>query len=184
MALLATTAAQEDRTATTLKERIKSLAEGTQNGTAASPEAQAEVARLVAALERLNPEPAIATAPKLTGNWRLVYTTNTGNSAGKFGPFVGDVFQDINYEAGKYVNVVRLGGVLEARLAADWEVTGASAWAVRFRSIQFRLFGVLLKEQESKGRGTWRMTYLDDDLRVLHASGRPGTENVYILARQ
>jgi hypothetical protein len=32
----------------------------------------------------------------LLGKWRLVYTTTSGSSGGKLGPFVGSVTQDVD----------------------------------------------------------------------------------------
>ena len=169
-----------------LKKEIFRLAEGTSNGTSASEDTKAAFLDAVSKLEKLNPEPEIATSEGMTGNWKLLYTTNTGNSAGKLGPFVGDVFQNVVYSSGKYENIVRLGpGIVEACLGADWDVLGPCKWQVNFRYIRFSLFGNVVSEKEVSNCGVWRMTYLDDSMRVLWASGGKNAkvENVYVLVK-
>ena len=141
------------------------------------------------------------------GSWFLLYTTNGGSSAGKLGPFVGQVEQyfSVNNNDKKeddyYINYVRLGnGIVQGALTANWDVISDTQWQVNFKSIQFKVLGVTLLEKELKARGIWRMTYLDDDLRILYASSSSGAggaggaggasdtvapkENIYILSKK
>lgn len=41
---------------------------------------------------------SIAKSEASEGLWRLVFTTTTGSSSGKLGPFVGEVLQDIEMD--------------------------------------------------------------------------------------
>ena len=54
----------------------------------------------------------------------------------------GDVEQDIDMQAGKYENIVRLGdGLVEAVLSAQWEVVNdgkKDKWVVLFDDVKFR----------------------------------------------
>lgn len=42
----------------------------------------------------------IARSKGVDGTWRLLFTTTKGNSSGKLGPFVGEVLQEIDTDAG------------------------------------------------------------------------------------
>ena len=137
----------------------------------------------------------LSNSPKLDGVWDLVFTTNDGSSAGKIGPFVGDVQQDITLQDQAYVNYVSLGPVL-AFLGATWENIGSNKWRVIFVDISLKVLGIQLlnKKFPENTTGIWRMTYLDDDFRVLYAAGgKPDpatknkdgkTENIYILGKR
>ena len=125
----------------------------------------------------------------MNGSWVLVYTSNSGSSAGKLGPFVGEVIQDIDVQQRIYTNYAIFGnGVLQASLDATWDDLNAKEWRVRFQSIKFKFLGVQLVEKSLTGSiGIWRMTYLDDNLRILYARSKedPSTiENIYILAKK
>ena len=122
----------------------------------------------------------------------LVYTTNGGSSAGKLGPFVGEVEQLIRI-AGRdeadadYINYVRIGGgAVEGALTATWDVLTEDKWQVNFESVKFKVLGFTLADKELSAVGIWRMTYLDDDFRILYAAGGKNVpkENIYILAKE
>ena len=125
----------------------------------------------------------------MTGSWGLVYTSNTGSSAGKLGPFVGEVVQEIDIQKRLYTNYAIFGnGILQASLDATWDVLNAKEWRVKFLNIKFKLLGIQVAEKSLTGSiGIWRMTYLDDNLRILYARSKedPSTiENIYILAKK
>jgi PAP_fibrillin len=138
-------------------------------------------------LEKLNAVSNIASSPLMTGNWRLLYTTNDGSSAGKLGPFVGRVDQDVDISERKYINYVRIGGgAIQGALTATWDNRSGKLWTVKFQEIVLSVFGIPVTKKSLEGTvGTWRMSYIDDDLRILYAIGGKNTvkENVYILAR-
>lgn len=169
---------------TDVKDKIKKLAKGTQNGIKASENAREEIAELVTQLERVSKDSKLTTSPLMEGDWNLVYTTNEGSSAGKIGPLVGDVVQNVNLADGVYLNYVRLPGI-EGALTASWDVLPKNQWRVKFEQIKFSIFGIKVVEKPLGAVGTWRFTYLDEDLRILYAAGGKNTakENVYILSK-
>ena len=74
---------------------------GKPNGLSSTPALRDEIRSLVEALEASNPSRNPADSKLMAGFWRLLYTTSTeGGNAGKLGPLVGAVFQDIDPDAG------------------------------------------------------------------------------------
>ena len=88
--------------ASELKQAIVLKTTGTSNGVDADDTKRTEVQALVNELEKLNKETKLTSTPRLDGNWKLLFTTNDGSSAGKIGPFVGKVEQDINLNVSLY----------------------------------------------------------------------------------
>lgn len=169
-----------------LKEKLVELCENTQNGNKCSDEKRDRIEKIVERLETLNPTVRIGPSELLDGKWKLLYTTNGGSSSGKLGPFVGSVIQDIDTSAFSYDNIVSLGaGLVEGRLTATWKNIDSNTWQVIFQDLVFKVFGIPLVEKTLKAKGIWRMTYLDDNLRILYAKGGKNKkeENVYILAK-
>jgi hypothetical protein len=57
---------------------------------------------------------------------------------------------------------------------------------VKFLDLAITVFGIPVTKKSLVGSiGTWRMTYLDEDVRILYAQGGKNTvlENIYILAK-
>ena len=75
------------------KKELFALAKGCKNGLKATPEKKESILQIAKELEKLNPTKAIATNSLLDGSWELIFTTNEGSSAGKLGPFIGQVVQ-------------------------------------------------------------------------------------------
>jgi len=169
-----------------LSQTIEALAAGKKNGLACTPAESEELEEVISMLEAQSPTEAPAQSALLDGAWRLVYTSTQGGSAGKLGPFVGKVQQVFDYPSGTYFNEVALRGV-RAKLDAHWEVLDPSSWKVVFDRISLFVLGVRVvsKPFPPSQNGVWRMTYLDENMRILRASGSssPETENVYVLAR-
>lgn len=169
------------------KEEIIALSQGTSNGVKASDLSKSKIEELVKCLEKLNPTKKITDSPLLDGVWNLVYTTNEGSSAGKVGPFIGEVTQDIRLSESFYSNNVKLfNGVLQASLGASWDVLSPNLWRVKFLNIKFSLLGSVLSSKSLEGTtGIWRTSYLDESFRILYAIGGKNTtkENVYILRK-
>jgi hypothetical protein len=88
-------------------------------------------------------------------------------------------------DSGGYVNYVRLGPVVKGALTATWDNIAQQVWKVKFLDITISIFDIPVQKKSLSGsEGTWRMTYLDDKLRILYAQGKdPTIENIYILAK-
>lgn len=175
-------------TTSDLKILLRKLVRGTKNGVVTSSEKRQQVANIVKNLEKQNRIRKLTSSKLLDGSWRLLYTTNSGSSAGKIGPFVGEVEQAITLGKKKYLNYVRLPGI-EAYLSATWDNLSDTRWRVKFETIVVSILGIKVQEKSLEGAvGTWRMTYQDEDLRILYAMGQsiskgPVVENVYILSK-
>lgn len=168
-----------------LTSSLLSITKGTSNGIKATSAIRIEIDEVVKNLEDLNEEKKITTSPLMGGNWKLIYTTNSGSSAGKLGPFIGRVDQDIDIDSNEYINYVRLGGVVQGALTATWDNLSPKLWKVKFQKIAITVFGIPVQKKDLSGsEGTWRMSYLDDKIRILYATGKnPKIENIYILAK-
>lgn len=172
--------------AETLKQSLRDITKGTSNGIKATDDVRSKVAKIVKDLELLNDVKSIGTSPIMNGNWKLMYTTtNDGPSSGRLGPFIGRVDQDVDVTNTKYINGVRLGGgIVQGALTATWDNLGPKLWTVKFLNIEIKLFGIAVLKKSLLGtEGTWQMTYLDKDIRVLYATGKrnPEANNLYIL---
>jgi PAP_fibrillin len=169
-----------------LKSSLFRVTKGTSNGIKATQAARDEVSEIVTELEKLNSVSVISSSPVMNGNWKLIYTTNDGSSAGRLGAFIGRVDQDIDVSANKYINYVRLGGIVQGALTASWDNLSPKLWRVKFLDLAITVFGIPVTKKSLVGSiGTWRMTYLDDNVRILYAQGGKNTvlENIYILAK-
>jgi len=175
-----------------IKSQIRSLAVGTSNGLKAPKKVKEEIANLATELAKLNPTTDLTSSKKLEGCWQLLYTSNEGSSAGKLGPFIGRVDQIINLSEKKYANVVRIGGsgeksFVEGCLGATWKCLNKKEWEVEFLDLQLTLFNSIpVVKQKLTAKGIWKMTYMDDDFRILFAIGGKNTlnANVYILEKE
>ena len=56
---------------------------------------------------------------------------------------------------------------------------------VNFESVRFSVLGITLVQKDLSTVGIWRMSFLDDDFRILYAAGGKNVpkENIYILAK-
>ena len=157
------------------------------NGLDATAAQKAEISGLVEVLEaKGNPtlNPALATN-KLKGNWQMLYTdlTPAAPSSGKLGPFLtGDVYQEVDPENGQIKNILFIelfGGAAKIKggLVAKQSVYDKETWRIDFQYVTttVEIFGVPIgfpgRRTFVVGQETrlWRMTYLDDNLRILRA---------------
>lgn len=167
-----------------LKAQLTKLTQGTSNGVKATSLVRTEIAGIAGQLEKLNKVKKLTASPLINGNWKLLYTTNDGSSAGKIGPFVGEVSQLVELGRKRYNNEVALGP-LKGTLVATWNNLGDKLWKVRFLTLQLSIFGIKFQSSQLTAEGTWRMTYLDENLRILYAKGgkNQNIENIYILSK-
>jgi hypothetical protein len=131
------------------KESIRELIKtGPKNGYGAPDSFKEKVSEACIDLIKLNPTKGQASSPLLDGDWELLYTSTPGASAGKLGPFIGDVEQRIDLNARNYDNVVKVGGgAVEAVLSARWEVPKdgkGNTWLVLFNDIKISVLGLPL----------------------------------------
>eukprot|EP01038_Epipyxis_sp_PR26KG_P005483 gene5483-7592_t len=175
-----------------LKSSIILKSKSTSNGVKASNQIKIEIQELVKQLEIYNNQISkvpLTSNPAVDGLWDLIYTTNNGSSAGKIGPFIGKVTQDIKFSNKLYENNVELinENLFKASLVATWEeLKSANKWKVQFQTIQFKLFGIPIVNKSLNGTtGIWRLSYIDDTMRILYAIGGKNTiaENIYILTK-
>jgi len=189
---------------------LKLCKSGPLNGVGASEDLQKEVLEAAKNLAELNPTPKQATSPLLDGSWELAFTTNEGPSAGKLGPFVGEVVQEVEAAGAVYRNKLLLfGGLIQAVLSATWNVLEEDRWEVIFQDIVFSVFGVevwskefgagrdadldtlnSLADKDYQGSNTnggfWDFSYTDKEVRVLYTTGvgkDPTKRSLFVLSR-
>ena len=70
-------------------------------------------------------------------------------------------------------------------MTAEWENQAKDLWLVKFKGITLKLAGLQLVKKPLEATGTWRLTYIDENFRILYAQGGKNTikENIYILAK-
>jgi hypothetical protein len=70
----------------------------------------------------------------MDGYWRLLYTDNPpAPNSGKFGPFIGEVFQELNSEQGKIKNILNLKNPpIVVSLTANQTVKNKNTWCNSF----------------------------------------------------
>lgn len=135
------------------------------NGVGASLEEDNAVHAIVTELEVFcRPEP---TRMPLSGVWQLVYTSSTGGSSGKVGPFVGRVTQTM-VDDSIFINAVEFfGGAVRLALEAEREVLDSKRIRVTFRETAVSVFGRQVFRKAIEGSGVWVQRYVDEGLRVM-----------------
>ena len=107
----------------------------------------------------------------------LLYSTSSGPSSGKIGPFVGSVTQRVINDV-DFVNSVSLGP-LEISLRATMERVTDTRINVAFREMSFVWFGMKLRSVEVEGKGVWNVMYAGEvdgkSFRVME------TPNLFVL---
>ena len=156
-----------------LKEQLRREAAPTKNGVEAGARTLATVEAIVAELESRGD---LDRFPPLDGSHELVFTTTTGASSGKLGPFVGDVTQTFIDER-RFENAVAIGP-LRVALTARREPLDQRTYRVTFEEMGFSLFGVDLMKRPISGGGTWKLRYVDEDIRIMD------TPSLFVLARK
>lgn len=187
---------------------------GTDKGRSASSSERAQIHSFLSDLESLCPLPEPARDPRMDGPWVVLYTDAPPPSNGRLGFLNGIAKQVIDLEGGRYRNELYVGGdgpdgdngawltaVLDARWD-EWDGVylddsasssddgvdhGATTWKVDFESLTLSLLGNKLFEQKFKAgtSRTWKMTYLDDDTRIVRAgkTGRGEDDWIFYMRR-
>lgn len=103
---------------------IEMLKDCQPNGIYATTKQRTEISSAVAKIENFNPTKNPASSNKMNGFWKMLYTdfSPVAASSGKLGPFVGDVYQDLNAERKEIINILNIKfppikGALVAKLS-------------------------------------------------------------------
>ena len=148
-----------------------------------------EIESVCKELEALTPIPKPTQDPNvLTGFWKMRWTNffPVAPSSGKLGPFVGDVFQDIDLigdRHGKAKNILRIAPfppIVGALIAAPSIVDDTTA-AITFEQVSNQFAGVLplgpkIEFERGQEVRLWEHTYVDQDYRILYARRRDPVE--------
>jgi PAP_fibrillin len=101
------------------------------NGLQATQSQRTRISDLVSQIEQLNPTARPAYSPLMNGFWRMLYTdfSPPAASAGKLGPFVGDVFQDLDSTNSVIRNVLRISlPPIRGQLTATQRIRDPKTW--------------------------------------------------------
>lgn len=148
-----------------------------------------EIESVCCELEALTPISKPTQDPNvLTGFWKMRWTNffPVAPSSGRLGPFVGDVFQDIDLignRHGKAKNILRIAPfppVVGALIATPSIVDDTTA-AITFERVSNQFAGVLplgpkIQFEAGKEVRLWEHTYVDQDYRILFARRRDPVE--------
>ena len=180
----------------------------TDGGRSTSPSQKDQIDSLISKLESMCSLSAPARDPRMDGPWIVLYTDAPPPSNGQLLFWRGTAKQVINMEGGRYRNELYVDNDqdawLTAILDASWEEWdgvyldesgdsalgidfGSSTWKVTFQSLTISLFDIPIFRQQFKRvtARTWKMTYLDDQTRVVRAgkTGREDDDLVFYMRR-
>lgn len=162
------------------------------NGIKCSNQQRQQVSNLVVALESLNPTSKPALSLKMNGFWRLLYTdfSPVGTSAGQLGPFIGDVFQDLDGTNGVIKNLLSISfPPIQGGLVANQAIKDNNTWEIAFDRVGNYFAGWKLSSTKFPVRKEirlWDITFLDDELRIMRArrDDRSAEESfIFVLIR-
>jgi hypothetical protein len=113
----------------------------------------------------------------MNGFWKMRWTnfSPAAPSSGKLGPFVGEVYQDINLQAGEFRNILKLDfPPIAGELFATPEIRNDSTVAITFVSVGNKLGGIIpfgpkIQFEPGKEVRLWEHAYLDEEYRILYA---------------
>ena len=161
-------------------------------------------------LEKYNPTSVPAYSSKMNGMWKLLYTdfAPAAASSGKLGhsniylqipplayllihptgPFIGDVYQNLDSNVGIIKNILKLDFLrVEGSLIAKQSIVNGNTWQIEFDRVENSVAGFQLPVTKFKTREIryWEIVYLDNDLRILRAKRPEATESfLFILRRE
>lgn len=150
------------------------------NGNKASDSQRTEIAELVQSLEKLSKTPQTAKSKLLEcSSWKLAYTDfdPPAPSSGRLGPFTGAVYQYLDPKGGQIKNLLKIslpGVAIYGGLVARASIVSKDTWKIDFDYVTNAadIFGFKLggsRKYFDKEIRLWKMTYLDDELRILRA---------------
>jgi hypothetical protein len=161
-----------------IKDRIKSLALSVKKSDR-QVVVKDQMNALINQLAAIPPSKPIGSVIPPSGSaWELLYTTAKGGSNGRIGPIYGEVVQRFG-DNGSYANDVSIGSFTISLNALALPAATADTLEVVFESIAAKLFGQQLFAKPIKGQGTWKMRYVDDELRILDSN----LDSIFILRK-
>jgi hypothetical protein len=194
--LLSKPVAVKELSILTLLQKLHSLIErAPQNGIETPTELQLQIKDLCTQLQQVNPNPKPCLAPSLlNGFWYMLYTDYSppGPSSGKLGPFVGNVYQEIDLDEGVARNIFRLQNSLLPVLNIIGELTAfpttkddGTTVAITFDKVGTKVCGLLplgpnIEFPKGQEIRLWNHIYVDDTYRILFAKNNapaPKEEN-------
>eukprot|EP00600_Ochromonadales_sp_CCMP1393_P016025 CAMPEP_0175037838 /NCGR_PEP_ID=MMETSP0005-20121125/24591_1 /TAXON_ID=420556 /ORGANISM="Ochromonas sp., Strain CCMP1393" /LENGTH=276 /DNA_ID=CAMNT_0016299239 /DNA_START=3 /DNA_END=833 /DNA_ORIENTATION=- len=163
------------------------------NGLNASPALRDEINSVVSTLVASNPTRNPAYSPAMNGFWKMLYS-DIGQagaaSSGKLGPFVGDVYQDLDSVSGEIKNILSVSfPPIKGALVARQSVYDSNTWAIEFDRVVNEIAGVRLptkKFEPGSQIRLWEIVYLDQDLRILNARNiiNDSESFLFVLSRE
>ena len=171
------------------------ISEAPKNGIDTPKDLERQIVSLCEELEPLNPTKApVRNLEKMNGFWRMRWTNfaPAAPSSGKLGPFVGDVYQDIDLDTPAARNILKVDfPPVAGELFANPEIVSDSTVAITFVSVGNKLAGMLpvgpkIEFETGKEVRLWEHIYLDDEYRILFARRKEDTDNrgfVYVMKR-
>lgn len=154
-----------------------------------------DIVALCEQLEKCNPTPRpVRNSAKMNGFWKMLWTnfSPVAPSSGKLGPFVGDVYQDVDFGGGKARNILRINfPPIAGELVASPSILNDSTMAIAFESVGNKLAGIIpfgpkIQFEPNKEVRLWEHVYLDDEYRILYARRREDTDVrgfLYVMQR-
>ena len=165
------------------------------NGLDTPEDLEDQILDLCRRLEKQNPTKApVKNSKMMSGFWRMEWTNfaPAAPSSGKLGPFVGDVFQDVDLtENQRARNILRVNfPPICGELTASTNVVNDSTLAITFQTVGNKIGGVipLGPKIDFEGREVrlWEHVYLDDEYRILYARRQEEEESrgfLYVMKR-
>ena len=119
----------------------------------------------------------ITGSPLINGYWKMLWTNfePAAPSSGKLGPFVGDVYQEIDLPNGIAKNILKVDiPPIEGCLTANAKIANENTIAISFNNVGNKIFGKVplgpnVKFEEGSEVRLWEHIYLDDTYRILYA---------------
>lgn len=178
-----------------LTQLVEKIEQAPKNGINTPRELDQEIVALCQSLERCNPTPRpVRNTSKMSGFWKMLYTNfePAAPSSGKLGPFVGDVYQDVDFVNNRARNILRINSPpIAGELVASPSIVSDSILAIAFESVGNKLAGFLplgpkIQFEPNKEIRFWEHVYLDDTYRILYARRSDEKETrgfLYVMQR-
>ena len=173
---------------------LKQLQTCQPNGINVNIDKRKHINNIVIELESKNPTSKPAYSSKMNGFWRMLYTdfSPPSTSSGKLGPFIGEVYQDLDSNNNIIKNILNLSfPPLTGALIAKQRILNDNTWAIEFDRVGNKLFNRInlptTKFKPGDQIRLWEITYLDADLRIMRAR-RPEVDTkesfIFILKKE